>query len=110
MFAALDAVEELVRGGEFPVEVDHSRVEAALQWPARLGEHGEHRPVVGQHLGGEPIDAVRPGDRGEVFEQERRDALTLVGVVDHERRFGLGTAWPPLVAGPHDELAVRLDR
>ena len=85
------------------------RVEAALQRPARLGEHGEHRPVVGQHLGGEPVDAVRPGDRREVLEQERRDALALVGVVDHERGFGLGTAWPALVARPGDELAVRLD-
>ena len=109
LFAALDAVEELVGGGELPVEVDHTRVEAALERPSGLGEHGEHRPVVGEHLRGEPIDAVGPGDRREMLEHQRRDALTLVVVVDHERGFGLVAAGPPFVARPGDELAVRLD-
>ncbi len=109
LLPALDAVEELLGRGELPVEIDHPRVEAALQRPSGLGEHRQHRPVVGQHLGGEPIDSVRPGDRREMFEHECRDALTLMGIVDHERRFGLGSAGPALVARPRDELAVRLD-
>ena len=68
MLAAFDAVEVLVGRLDVPVEVDHAGIEAALQRPSGLGEHGEHRPVVAEHLCGEPLDPVRPGERGQVFE------------------------------------------
>ena len=109
LFAPLDAVEELVGVGQFPVEVDDAGVEPALQRPARLGEHGEHRPVVAEDLGGEPLDAVAAGDRGQVLQQQRGDAGALVGVVDHERGLGLVASRPAFVARPGDELVVRLD-
>ncbi len=105
----LDAVEELVGVGQFPVEVDDSRVEPSLERPARFGEHGEHRPVVAEDLGGEPFDAVRAGDGGEVLEQERGDSGALVAVVDHERSLGFAATRPPFVARPGDEFVVRLD-
>ena len=109
LFASLDAVEELIGVGELPVEVDDARVEAPLEWPAGLGEHCEHCPVVAEHLSGEPLDAVRTCDGGEVFEQQRGDPGALEGVVDHERCFGFVSTRPPFVARPGDELIVRLD-
>ena len=109
LLAPLDAVEELVGGGQFPVEVDHAGLEPSLQRPAGLGEHRQHRPVVGQHLGGEPLDAVGPGDRREVLEHQGGDPLALVVVGDHERGFGFVASRPSLVARPGDELAARLD-
>jgi hypothetical protein len=63
---------------EREVDVDHAGVEPPVQRPARLGEHGEHAPVVGQRLRGELLDAVLAGDGGEVLEQQRRDALAVV--------------------------------
>ena len=44
-----------------------------------------------------------------MLEQQRGDALAVVGVVDLERRVGVVAAGPALVAGPGDELAVALD-
>ena len=110
LLASFDAVEELVGVCEFPVEVDDPGIETALQWPARFGEHGEHRPVVAQDLGGEPLDAVAACDRGQVFQQQRGDAGALLGIVDHERGLGLVASRPAFVARPRDQLVVRLDR
>ena len=110
LLAALDAVEELVGGGEVPVEIDHAGVETSLQRPTGLGEHGEHPAVVAEDLGGEPLDAVRPGDGREVFEEERGDPFAVARVVDHERCLGLVAPRPALVARPSDQLVVRLDR
>ncbi len=109
LLASFDAVEELIGVGEFPVEVDHTRVETTLQRPPGLGEHREHRSVVAEDLGREAFDAVRTSDRGEVFEQQGGDAGSLLGVVDHERSFCFVAAGPPFVARPRDELVVRLD-
>ncbi len=110
LLASFDAVEELVGVGQFPVEVHDPGIEAALQRPARLGEHGEHRTVVPEHLGGEPFDAVAARDCREVFQQQRGDAGALLGIVDHEGGFGLVAPRPAFVARPRDELVVRLDR
>ncbi len=69
LFAAFDTVEELLGGGEIPVEVDHTRVETALEGPSGFRKHRQHASVVAEHFGGEPFDAVGAGDRGEVLEQ-----------------------------------------
>ena len=82
LLASLDGVEELLGVVEREVEVDDTALEASLDGPPGPAEHGEHRPVVGEDLGGEAHDAVGAGDRREVLEQERGDALALVGVVD----------------------------
>ena len=109
LLAPLDGVEELLGVVEREVEVDDAALEAPLDRPAGAAEHRQHRPVVGEHLGGEAVDAVGAGDRREVLEQQRGDALALVLVVDHEGGVGVVAAGPPLVAGPGDELAVALD-
>ena len=109
LLAALDRVDEVGRVGEGEVDVDHARLEPAVQWPPRLREHGQHAAVVTQRLRREAVDAVRAGDRREVLEQQRRDALALVAVVHLERHLGVVTVVPPLVARPGDEVAVLLD-
>ena len=109
LLAPLDGVEELVGVLERRSRGRRHRCRSAAGPASPPGEHGEHRPVVGQHLGGEADDAVGPGDGGEVLEQQGGDALALVAVVDLERDVGVVAAGPPLVAGPGDELAVALD-
>ena len=109
LLAPLDGVEELLGLLEGEVEVDDAAVEVPLDRPPGPAEHRQHRPVVGQHLGREAGDAVGAGDRRQVLEQERGDALALVGVVDLERGVGVVAAGPALVAGPGDELALALD-
>jgi hypothetical protein len=74
--------------------------------PAR--EHGQHRPVVREHLGREPVDPVRARDRREVLEQQRGHALALLAIVDVERGLGVVAVRPPLVARPPDELSTAL--
>ena len=97
------------RRGDREVDLDHAAVEPALQRPPGAGEHGEHRPVLAEHLGGEPLDPVRRGDGGEVLEQQRGDADAVMGVVDHERRVGVVATGPTFVTRPADDLAVRFD-
>ena len=72
-----------------------------------LANTAEHRPVVGEHLGGEPLDAVRSGDRREVLEHQRGDPLAVVLVGHHERGLRLVASRPAFVARPRDELAAR---
>ena len=80
-----------------------------MQWPTRLGEDGQHASVLAQCLRSEVCDAVRPGDHGEVFEQERRNALAVVVVVDHEGSLGVWAVLPTFVAAPADEHVASLD-
>ena len=109
LLATAHRVDELRSRGDGEVDLDHATVVAALERPPGAGEHGEHRAVLPEHLGGEPLDAVGHGDGGEVLEEQRGDPDALVGVVDHERRIGVVTARPSFVAGPAEQLAVRLD-
>ena len=101
-------MNDAVSSSEKSTSID-ARFEAPVHRPAGLGEHGQHAAVVAERLGGEALDPVRPGDRGEVLEQQRGDALAVVAVVDHERHLGVVTVVPSLVARPGDELAVLLD-
>ena len=109
LLAAVDRVEELLGLVEREVEVDDPALEVALDRPTGAAEHRQHRSVVGEHLGGEPLDAVAAGDRREVLEEQGGDALALVMVVDHEGGVGVVAPAPALVAGPRDQLVVALD-
>ena len=64
--------------------------------------------VLAERLGREALEPIRPGDRRQVLEQQRGDALPLMPVVDHERHLGVVAVLPALVARPGDELAVFL--
>ena len=69
LLPTLDGVAELLGLLEGEVEIDDAALEAPLDRPPGSAEHGEHRSVVGEHLGREAHDAVGPGDRGQVLEQ-----------------------------------------
>ena len=104
-----ERVEVLVGRSDREVDLDDPTLVRALQRPPGAGEDAEHRPVLGEHLGREALDAVRRGDGSEVLEQQGGDPLALVGLVDHEGGVGVVASGPALVAGPGDELAVPLD-
>ena len=101
-------MNDAVSASEKSMSID-PRFEAAVHRPAGLGEHGQHAAVVAERLGREAFDPVRAGDRREVFEQQRGDALAVMAVVDHERHLGVVAVVPAFVARPGDELAVLLD-
>jgi hypothetical protein len=107
VLAALHRVDELLGVVDGELDVDDATVEVPLDGPSGAAEHRQHRPVVGQGLGGEPGDALGAGDRGEMFEQQRGDALTALVGIDHERHIGIGAALPALVTGPGHELAAQ---
>ena len=56
--------------------------------PARLNTRSIAR-LSDEDVGGEPADAVVAGDRGQVLEQQGRDALALLLGVDEERDVGV---------------------
>lgn len=65
-------------------------VETARDLVAGGLEDLQHRTVLRQHLGGEPAEPQIPGSSGEMFEEDRADAATLVGVGDVEGHLGGG--------------------
>ena len=65
-------------------------VEAAGDLVAGGLEDLQHRSVLRQHLGGELADPQVPGRGGEMFEEDRADAATLVGIGDVEGHLGGG--------------------
>ncbi len=93
--------------GRRDVELDHDH--AVLELPghlvAGLGEDGDHLPVVGQHLGDEPGDAVLPSRLGQVLEQQLPEAPPLVRVLDQEGDLG-GPPAGPLVPADADHLVA----
>jgi len=109
MLALFHGVDEVLGVGERELDLGQPGVEVALDGPSRTAEHAQHRRVVGQSFGGEAVDPVRAGDRGEVLQQDGRDSAALVGAVDHERDLGVVAGHPALIAGPGDELAPVLD-
>ena len=63
----------------------------------------------GQHLGGEAGDAELLGDRGQVLEQHRADALALEVVADVEGDLGAAGVDPVVAADADDVVAHRRD-
>ena len=84
----------------------HAVLVAADHAVARVAEGVDHPGVVGQHLGGEPLDAALAGGLGEVLEQQLGDAAAVVLVLDEERDLGLGVA-DDVVAADGDHLALQ---
>ena len=72
---------------------------------ARVAEDPQHGDVPGQHLGDEPLDAVRGGERRELLEQARADAAALELVGDGEGHLGGRRVAQPIV-GRHRHHAL----
>ena len=74
-----------------------------------MTEDVEHPAVVAQRLRVEPLDAVRQCGRYEVLEQQRSDALRVMGIRHRERDLG-ARSLAVVVVRPHaDQLAGHLD-
>ena len=52
-----------------------------------MREHLEHLPVLTEHVGFELRDAVRIGDKTQMFQQQRADTASLEPVENRERDF-----------------------
>ena len=87
------------------MRADHSTVEVAVACPTRGGEHSEHLAVVGERVGRERVDTLRPGDHREVLEQQRADPTPLMFVGDDERDLGHARLHD-VVAGGRDDVVT----
>ncbi len=106
MLTLMHRLERRVGLEDAHLDFDDAVGELALGCEAGALEDREHLAVLGQHLRGEPGDAVRPSDHCEVLEQHGRDSPALMLVVDGERDLGLTPTRPPVVAGNADEVVA----
>ena len=106
LLASFERGENRRRDLDRELEIDDPTLERAAHLEAGPAEHREHRPVLGQHLGGEAAQAVHAADRGEMFEQHRAETAPLVGVDDGERHLGLVMPAPAVVATDGDDLVA----
>src|SRR5918994_3441031 len=65
--------------------LDGALLEVTGDLVSRVAEHLEHAPVVGQGRCDESADALDSSDRGEMLEEKRPQAMTLLRVVDYQR-------------------------
>ena len=89
VLAAAHHPDRGVGGVDRELEGEHALVVAAGDAVAGVAEGLDHPLVVGQHLGGEPLDAPLPARLGQVLEQQLPDPPALVLVLDQERHLGL---------------------
>ncbi len=88
---SIDAVE--VRGGRRDREADLElgAFQPSRDLETRFFEHLQHRPVLSEDVGDEPLDAGFGRPLGETLQQPRADPPALMLVGDRERHFcGLG--------------------
>ena len=84
-------VQVAVQGGSVALtrqgkgHLHHPVLVVTLDRQAGVGEHLEHRGVLGQGLRGERGDLVSPGERDQVLEQQGGDAA-VVHVIGHRER------------------------
>jgi hypothetical protein len=90
-----------------PLELDGENVgiQLAASHLSETRQHAEHRPVVGQYVGGEPATGLGGGQQG--VEQESAQAATLpaAGAVSNERATGVSAGrWSRRGAGNSRDL------
>ena len=71
-----------------------------------MAEHVLHLGVLGKGDGAELGDSPRAGDRGELVQQHRGEALPLVRVLDDECHLGRARVRCAVIAGDANDLAV----
>ena len=71
---------------------------------ARVAKDVEHPGVLRQRVGDQPPDAVCSGCVGQVLQEDGGEPVSLEGVVDDERHFGLVAVRRPVVAGHRHDL------
>ena len=86
--ALVGVVLEDVVGRQVELDVDHAVVQPAAVGEPDGAEHGLHRGVVGQRLGDETAKAGGLGDHRQVLQEDRGDALVVMGVGHGEGDLG----------------------
>ena len=74
---AVDSGEEAVTGRDPQPHLDLAPLERPLDVVPRVGEHLQHRVVVGHDVGHERLDTLLGGRLGELLDQPRADAQSL---------------------------------
>ena len=85
-------------------------VELARRLEPGVREHGQHGPVLGEHLRDERLDPVLGGAGAELLEQPRADPLPLEFVGDRERDLGRVRVAQPRRSSPARRSAPRRRR
>jgi hypothetical protein len=68
--------------------MDHIAVRCDRPHQTQVGEDVHHAGVDGKHVGGETSYAAPSGERGEVLDHQRADAVRLLGVRYDQRDLG----------------------
>ena len=103
--ALVDVAEVRLGRRDRERDLERPAVERARDAEARVLEDPEHRRVVGDHVGDEPLDAGRGRARRELLQHARADAAALVLVGDGERDLrDRGVAEPGIAREGHDLL------
>ena len=77
----------------------------------RVAEHPQHRVVVRQHVGDQDLHAAGAGQRHQVLQQQRGDAMPVHAVGHRQREFRGRRIGGELVAGdPHDLIAQQAEQ
>src|SRR5579871_4027417 len=98
----------LLRKGDGERDPDHVPFERATCAEPRVAKHAEHALVAGKRLGDETGEPAGACGVGEPLQQQRTEAVVLVGVGDDEGHLRLALALP-VVPPDADELAVELE-
>jgi len=83
-FAFEARVDEGLGGFGRERHMEDSRVERLADDEAALREDLHHARVVGRNVSLDLLDAIRPGDLGEMLKEQCTDAAPLVGGFDRE--------------------------
>ena len=86
--APVDGVQEAVAGRDLQPDLDLAGVERALDVIARVGEHLQHRVVLGHHVGDERLDPLLGRGLGELLHEPRADPEPLQVGCHGECRLG----------------------
>ena len=69
--------------------MEHAGVEGTLHRETARLKNLQHAIILTQHVGLEGVDTLRPGNGGQMFEEERAHASPLIGICHGKRHLGV---------------------
>ena len=106
MVALLDAPAEPLGRRDREAHLDLTAAERARLLEARVAENSEHRRVLGQHFGDEPLDSGLAGPPCQLLEQPGGRAPPLEIVCDGERDLRRRRIAQACVLGERDDTLL----
>jgi hypothetical protein len=100
-------LQEVVRG-QVELNAHHPVVQPAAVRESDRPEHLLHRRVVGEHLRHEASEPGSLGDHRQILEQDRGDALVVVGLGNGERDLGFVAGRRGVVLADADDGVLEL--